>query len=154
MNKKILIGSIIVVVIIILTLVCGLAIIGCKKEQKQPEGRTESTAQPAEEAMTGNMVITGTGLNYLDIVVGDGEEAVTGKTAVVHYTGWLEDGTKFDSSVDRGQPFEFPIGAGHHSRPGQGLFPPSPWVSCEGDRPGWDLCQGPAGGSHNPAGQR
>jgi FKBP-type peptidyl-prolyl cis-trans isomerase len=52
------------------------------------------------------------GLKYTDDVVGTGAEATTGKTAVVHYTGWLTDGTKFDSSVDREQPFSFPLGAG------------------------------------------
>ncbi len=57
-------------------------------------------------------VITASGLKYIDQVVGTGEAAVAGKTANVHYTGWLENGTKFDSSVDRGQPFSFPLGAG------------------------------------------
>jgi FKBP-type peptidyl-prolyl cis-trans isomerase len=45
------------------------------------------------------------GLKIEDQVVGSGAELTSGKTAVVHYTGWLEDGTKFDSSKDRGQPF-------------------------------------------------
>ena len=44
--------------------------------------------------------------------VGSGAEAHDGQVAVVHYTGWLTDGTKFDSSRDRGQPFSFPIGQG------------------------------------------
>ncbi len=43
---------------------------------------------------------------------GEGAEATAGKNVSVHYTGWLTDGTKFDSSVDRGQPFQFPLGAG------------------------------------------
>ena len=43
---------------------------------------------------------------------GNGEVAETGQNVSVHYTGWLTDGTKFDSSVDRGQPFQFPLGAG------------------------------------------
>ncbi len=47
-----------------------------------------------------------------DLVVGTGDEAVTGKRVDVHYTGWLTDGTKFDSSVDRGKPFTFQLGAG------------------------------------------
>ena len=51
------------------------------------------------------------GLKWQDIEVGTGPLAVD-KTASVHYTGWLEDGTKFDSSLDRGRPFEFPVGAG------------------------------------------
>ena len=58
------------------------------------------------------MTTTPSGLQYRDLVVGTGEEARIGATAVVHYTGWLEDGTKFDSSVDRGTPFEFLIGRG------------------------------------------
>lgn len=52
------------------------------------------------------------GLKYTDDTLGTGTEAQTGKTAVVHYTGWLTDGTKFDSSKDRGQPFSFPLGGG------------------------------------------
>lgn len=55
---------------------------------------------------------TPSGLQYKDLTVGDGEAARAGVTAVVHYTGWLLDGSKFDSSVDRGTPFEFPLGAG------------------------------------------
>jgi len=52
------------------------------------------------------------GLKYTDEQVGTGAVATPGKTAVVHYTGWLLDGTKFDSSRDRNQPFSFPLGAG------------------------------------------
>ncbi len=57
-------------------------------------------------------VTTPSGLKYVDQVVGTGDAAVAGKTVNVHYTGWLENGKKFDSSVDRGQPFSFPLGAG------------------------------------------
>jgi FKBP-type peptidyl-prolyl cis-trans isomerase len=55
---------------------------------------------------------TESGLQYQDVTVGNGAEAKQGQTAVVHYTGWLTDGTKFDSSRDRGEPFSFPIGDG------------------------------------------
>lgn len=48
-----------------------------------------------------------------DLTVGEGSEAVSGKEVTVHYTGWLTDGEKFDSSKDRKQPFTFPLGAGH-----------------------------------------
>nr|WP_086425838.1 FKBP-type peptidyl-prolyl cis-trans isomerase [Nitrospira cf. moscoviensis SBR1015] len=57
-------------------------------------------------------VTTPSGLKYVDQVVGTGDTAVAGKNVNVHYTGWLENGKKFDSSVDRGQPFSFPLGAG------------------------------------------
>ncbi|MGV8040545.1 MAG: FKBP-type peptidyl-prolyl cis-trans isomerase [Thermoanaerobaculaceae bacterium] len=57
------------------------------------------------------MITTESGLQYEDLVVGTGAIAKAGQTAVVHYTGWLVDGTKFDSSVGK-QPFEFPIGGG------------------------------------------
>jgi FKBP-type peptidyl-prolyl cis-trans isomerase len=57
-------------------------------------------------------ITTPSGLKYVDQVVGTGEVAVAGKTVNVHYTGWLENGKKFDSSVDRGQAFSFPLGAG------------------------------------------
>ena len=57
------------------------------------------------------------GLIIEDITVGSGAEAVSGKHIKVHYTGWLfndgKQGAKFDSSKDRGQPFDFPLGAGH-----------------------------------------
>ena len=62
--------------------------------------------------MDEKVITTASGLKYVDMVVGTGEEAKKGQTVRVHYTGWLKDGTKFDSSVDRGQPFEFPLGAG------------------------------------------
>ena len=57
-------------------------------------------------------VTTASGLQYTDLVVGTGAAASEGATAVVHYTGWLMDGTKFDSSLDRGVPLEFAIGRG------------------------------------------
>jgi peptidylprolyl isomerase len=56
--------------------------------------------------------VTDSGLKYYDIVEGDGPLPEAGKTVIVHYTGWLTDGTKFDSSRDRGQPFPFPLGQG------------------------------------------
>ncbi|MBM4120373.1 MAG: FKBP-type peptidyl-prolyl cis-trans isomerase [Nitrospira sp.] len=57
-------------------------------------------------------VTTASGLKYDDLKVGTGAEAKAGQTVSVHYTGWLTDGKKFDSSVDRGQPFQFALGLG------------------------------------------
>ena len=52
-------------------------------------------------------------LEIEELEAGTGAEAVPGDTVSVHYTGWLEDGTKFDSSLDRGEPIEFPLGVGY-----------------------------------------
>jgi FKBP-type peptidyl-prolyl cis-trans isomerase FkpA len=57
----------------------------------------------------GKEVTTSSGLQYIDL---NGATAQAGQTVTVHYSGWLESGKKFDSSVDRGQPFSFPLGAG------------------------------------------
>jgi FKBP-type peptidyl-prolyl cis-trans isomerase len=58
------------------------------------------------------MPTTASGLTYQDVVTGTGAEATKGQSVSVHYTGWLTDGTKFDSSKDRGEPFVFPLGRG------------------------------------------
>src|SRR5579872_1171445 len=64
----------------------------------------------------GKTVTTPSGLQYIDTRAGTGPSPKPGQTATVHYTGWLyvngQKGAKFDSSVDRGQPFSFPVGAG------------------------------------------
>jgi peptidylprolyl isomerase len=57
-------------------------------------------------------VTTASGLKYIDEVVGEGDVPAKGKQVRVHYTGRLTNGKKFDSSVDRGTPFEFTIGVG------------------------------------------
>ncbi|MBI3649777.1 MAG: FKBP-type peptidyl-prolyl cis-trans isomerase [Acidobacteria bacterium] len=57
-------------------------------------------------------ITTISGLKYIDLVEGKGASPSRGQAVTVHYTGWLEDGKKFDSSVDKGQPFTFPIGVG------------------------------------------
>ncbi len=82
---------------------------GPPEEPGEPTEETEAEAPAAEE---GIIVTTESGLQYEDLVVGDGPEAKTHDNVSVHYTGWLTDGTKFDSSVDRGTPFEFHLGAG------------------------------------------
>ncbi len=67
-----------------------------------PAGPTPTTPEQTKT--------TPSGLQYVDLVVGTGDSPAAGQTMVVHYTGWLTDGKKFDSSVDRGMPFQFPLG--------------------------------------------
>ena len=62
--------------------------------------------------VTGKPVTTADGLKYWDVKVGTGATATSGHKVKVHYTGWLTNGRKFDSSVDRKEPFEFKLGAG------------------------------------------
>ena len=71
-----------------------------------------AAASPGAAVDSAALTKTASGLQYQDVVVGTGPEAKAGQTAVVHYTGWLTGGTKFDSSRDRGQPFSFPLGGG------------------------------------------
>ncbi len=75
------------------------------------------TAAPSfAKGKKGKVVTLPSGLKYEELKSGKGDEAVSGKTVVVHYTGWLLNGDKigdkFDSSVDRGQPFTFELGKG------------------------------------------
>ena len=108
----------------------GLAlVVGCAPEAStRPRGATERN-QPApapthreeqatEKATTpdkgekeGKLVTTPSGLKYEDLQEGTGEAAKPGDTVEVHYTGWLKNGTKFDSSKDRNQPLTFTLGA-------------------------------------------
>ena len=75
-------------------------------------GSSSDSESDSEVIMAEETTTTASGLQIKVLTVGTGEAASAGKIAVVHYTGWLLDGTKFDSSVDRGTPFEFPLGAG------------------------------------------
>ncbi|MBI5323796.1 MAG: FKBP-type peptidyl-prolyl cis-trans isomerase [Ignavibacteriae bacterium] len=85
----------------ILTII--LSISGCTS--------TTTTTKTETKGETG-MITTPSGLQYQDMKVGTGTEAKSGSKVSVHYVGTLTDGTKFDSSVDRGKPFEFNLGAG------------------------------------------
>jgi peptidylprolyl isomerase len=84
--------------------------IGC--ERAQVTGSVPGTPGERTSAMEQNLETTPSGLQYVDTKVGTGASPQKGQTAVVHYTGWLVDGKKFDSSKDAGQPFSFAVGRG------------------------------------------
>ena len=86
---------------------------GCGNSEKTGTSNPSSAASASSPTkVSGQPTTTASGLQYWDIVVGTGATAVSGKPVSVHYTGWLTSGQKFDSSVDRGQPFVFPLGEG------------------------------------------
>jgi FKBP-type peptidyl-prolyl cis-trans isomerase FkpA len=89
-----------------LLLPLGAAACGSTSSDK-PKGFAASL-----EVDTTKMSKAPAGFWYSDVTVGQGAEAVPGRTVRVHYTGWLPDGTKFDSSRDRGEPFAFTLGSG------------------------------------------
>jgi peptidylprolyl isomerase len=67
---------------------------------------------PGIPQLSGAVETTASGLQYIDEQVGEGASIQSGQNVQVHYTGWLTNGTKFDSSRDRGEPFAFPVGGG------------------------------------------
>ena len=112
-------------------LICGLILVGTAvfgnnnqlSEAIASEITSTSTTQLTTEktdekkeiliAMdTSNAITTDSGLKYIVVKEGDGATPKTGDNVTVHYTGTLEDGTKFDSSRDRNRPFSFPLGVG------------------------------------------
>ncbi len=100
-----------------IAIVCALALAAPAALAQKKAGEPEAPRAAAEAAKKeSKMVKTESGLSYEDLVVGTGASPAAGQTCVMHYTGWLwvneARGTKFDSSVDRGKPFEFPIGRG------------------------------------------
>ncbi|MCC6765195.1 MAG: FKBP-type peptidyl-prolyl cis-trans isomerase [Deltaproteobacteria bacterium] len=96
-------------IILSLALIAALAI-GC--ERSQEAGHEAGASAEKAGTMAENLETTPSGLQYVDLEAGTGASPQKGQTAVVHYTGWLVDGKKFDSSKDRGQPFSFAVGRG------------------------------------------
>lgn len=95
----------------LVALTLALAGPACTKKQEATQGTDTSTTSPADPGTAANTAAVNE-LKIEDLKVGSGAEAVAGKMVSVHYTGWLTDGKKFDSSVDRGQPFKFSLGGG------------------------------------------
>jgi peptidylprolyl isomerase len=105
-----------------------LAVVGCKQQQETstPETTQEQTATETHDqgatmkdtmaapsgipTVAGDTITTESGLKYIVEKEGDGATPTMGQMVTVHYTGWLMDGTKFDSSFDRGRPAQFPVG--------------------------------------------
>jgi FKBP-type peptidyl-prolyl cis-trans isomerase len=116
----------------LLTIAALVAIAGCQESQSGDSASSPAGSQSTTSGATGGTsassgssvgatattptptpgteITTASGLKIQEQVVGTGAEAVQGKTVSVHYTGWLTDGTQFDSSRDSGRPIEFPLG--------------------------------------------
>lgn len=94
--------------LVLFLFITAVAIAACSEK----DAKTSAEAKPAAAAAPASAVTTSSGLSYVDIVAGNGLQPTSGKPVKVHYTGWLENGTKFDSSVDRGEPFIFTVGVG------------------------------------------
>ncbi|MBI4515004.1 MAG: FKBP-type peptidyl-prolyl cis-trans isomerase [Deltaproteobacteria bacterium] len=77
-----------------------------------PKPEKDQLAGTTMQKTDAKPITTASGLQYIDFKVGDGASPQSGQTALVHYTGWLDDGKKFDSSRDRGKPFGFKVAAG------------------------------------------
>jgi peptidylprolyl isomerase len=101
---------------VMLLLVPALALSACDRNDALPivvtGDPTTLVYAPALDVRMSAMIPGPGGLYYRDLVVGDGLQARPGSTVSTQYTGWLANGRKFDSSRDRGEPFEFELGAG------------------------------------------
>jgi peptidylprolyl isomerase len=111
-----------------ITVLALIAIAGCSQQQdtSQSESMQEQAATEMQDegaamdetmeapagipTVAGDTITTESGLKYIVQKEGDGASPTMGQMVTVHYTGWLADGTKFDSSFDRGRPAQFPVG--------------------------------------------
>ena len=96
-----------------LSVILAITLFSCHKpydKKEEAAGSVQNTE--AEAPIMGEEVTTPSGLKYIDEIIGTGTTPKGGDKVKVHYTGTLEDGTKFDSSHDRDKPFSFPLGQG------------------------------------------
>lgn len=101
---------------LLLTMIGAILIAGCAKKEAPPPQQVQKemtqapppspAPQDAMPKLSGDTVVTSSGLKYVEITVGQGPMPIPGQNVRAHYTGWLTDGTRFDSSRDRGQPLE------------------------------------------------
>jgi FKBP-type peptidyl-prolyl cis-trans isomerase len=109
-----------IIILLAVTISCTALAAGAAQDTSKPatapkaaqKDAPKTAPKAAKAAKEPRVVKTQSGLEYKDTVVGTGKEAKSGNVVVVHYTGWLTDKTKFDSSRDRGQPFPFGLGKG------------------------------------------
>lgn len=98
--------------VIVVLVVAAIAILVYRDYASKTQTTQTGTLDATPPTPSANAVTTADGLTYEDLQVGTGATAQAGDTVSVNYTGWLADGTKFDSSLDRGQTFDFTLGAG------------------------------------------
>ena len=100
-----------------LSIILALALFACHKPSSERQEAVEETqTETVQTSTVGQEITTASGLKYIEGVIGIGTLPETGDRVKVHYTGTLEDGTKFDSSRDRNKPFEFTLGVGQVSK--------------------------------------
>ncbi len=95
---------------IVIVLIAFAAVLVYAQTATRKAAPVKKVDTSAPTKVTGDGTTTADGLKYWDIKVGTGETAAAGQNVTVHYTGWLTNGKKFDSSVDRNEPFQFGLG--------------------------------------------
>jgi peptidylprolyl isomerase len=94
----------------------GAMVIGCQTSKEEDQNASETPASSTSHypgwATTGNITTTASGLKYIDLKVGSGAPPTAGREVTVHYSGYLTNGMKFDSSVDRNEALAFTLGVG------------------------------------------
>lgn len=109
LNKR---EKIIVLVILLALITAGIVYLFVSSSSKPASTPSPASTASLAVADFDNATTTASGLKYVDEVEGTGKSPTTGQDVSVHYTGTLTNGTKFDSSRDKGQPYTFPIGRG------------------------------------------